>query len=317
MSGGIVQVVAPSRLHFGMLSVNQSGRRQFGGLGAMVEIPGLHLRVRPAERLEVAGLLAKRVRQIAERLEGAGGLKCHIEVIRAPREHIGLGTGTQLGMAIAAAVNALSGEPPLDAVELARRVGRGERSAIGVYGFAQGGLLFESGKMEDEAISPLVAREGLPEEWRFVLFCPHGKRGLSGDAERQAFAALPPVPLERSKMLERLARQVIIPAAREGNFADFSEGIYQFGYYAGMNFAHAQGGPFANRRLASLIGCAREMAVGGVGQSSWGPTLYAVCRNEAAANRFRDQLAQTPQGRNLEIWISRPNNTGARIEATG
>lgn len=314
MSNRSVQVTAPSRLHFGMLSVNRAGRRQFGGIGAMVDTPGLSLSIRPAEHLTTAGLLAERTQKIAQLLgDGRGGPRCRIEVTQAPREHIGLGTGTQLSMAVAAGLNALTGQPPLDAVELARRVARGERSAVGLYGFIHGGLLLEGGKTQADEISPLVARVDIPPQWRFVLICPRGETGLSGDAERQAFSALPPVPDERSTTLERLARDVLFPAAQRADFDAFSEAIYRFGYLAGLSFARQQGGPFAGKRLTSLVAMIRRLGIHGVGQSSWGPTLFALCRDEAAAADFRDRLLHASGDQDLETWISRPANRGARI----
>ncbi|NLY02179.1 MAG: hypothetical protein GXY83_39345 [Rhodopirellula sp.] len=314
MSSRSVRVFAPSRLHFGMLSIHRAGGRRFGGIGAMVDVPGLHIAVESARHLEVAGLLAERTRQIAERLAASGGeTQCRIEVIQAPREHIGLGTGTQLSMAVAAGLNALAGRPPLDAIQLARCVGRGERSAVGLYGFVHGGVLFERGKADGEEISPLVARVELPSEWRFVLLCPRGVVGLSGDAERQAFASLPPAPEERAAKLDRLARESLLPAAERADFDGFSDALYEFGYLAGLSFAQEQGGPFAGRRLASLVALARRFARG-VGQSSWGPTLFALCRDQQSAERFRQRILDATAGESLDTWISRANPCGARIE---
>ena len=68
------------------------------------------------------------------------------------------------------------------AVRLAELVGRGERSAIGTHGFAQGGLLVEGGKAAGESVSPLVSRLELPADWALVLLIDRGQRGLSGAA---------------------------------------------------------------------------------------------------------------------------------------
>src|SRR5215813_718317 len=107
MSYPLVEVTAPSRLHFGMFSFGQASARQFGGVGAMVDAPGLRLRVWPAERFWAEGPLAQRVEALAARLISAGQLTrppdCRIEVVGAPPEHIGLGTGTQLALAVVAA----------------------------------------------------------------------------------------------------------------------------------------------------------------------------------------------------------------------
>ncbi len=323
MTGRVVRVVAPSRLHFGMLSVNQPGVRHYGGVGAMIDAPGLEIVLRPAPRLETAGPLADRVRQAAllaaRSLPGGGGdpdsPACRIEVTRAPPLHVGLGTGTQLAMAVAAGLNALWDWPAMDAARLAQCVGRGHRSAIGLYGFVLGGLLYESGKAANEVVAPLVDRVDIPPAWRFVLVRPRDERGLSDEAERDAFADLPPVPPQWTEMLRKAATKRLLPAARQGDFVEFSEVLYWFGYAAGLSFAAEQGGAFAGPRLAALVAWIRERGVAGVGQSSWGPTLFAVVPDESAAAELAQRLRAHPDAGELEVTIASPDNRGARIES--
>ncbi len=69
-----IELWAPSRLHFGMFSFGHARARQFGGVGAMIDTPGLGLRGSPAERFEAAGPLADRVVVFAERVGRAWGL---------------------------------------------------------------------------------------------------------------------------------------------------------------------------------------------------------------------------------------------------
>lgn len=142
----------------------------------MIAEPGIRLRVRPAPTLGATGLLADRaldfVRRAATAMKLPSPPQCHLHIESAPREHIGLGTGTQLGMAVATAIHILAGEPLGLPGELAATAGRGKRSAIGAHGFAVGGLLVEAGKRQSEEISPLVARMELPAEWRVLLLLP-------------------------------------------------------------------------------------------------------------------------------------------------
>ncbi len=317
----VVRVVAASRLHFGMLSVNQPQVRRYGGLGAMVDAPGLELVIRPAARLEASGPLADRAlsaARLAARCFGAsdetGGPACRIDVLRTAPLHVGLGTGTQLAMAVAAGLNAWLEVAPLPPEQLAQCVGRGKRSAIGLYGFAHGGLLYETGKSTEEEIAPLVNRVELPTEWRFVLVRPMCQCGLSGEAERDAFARLPPVPVERTETLYREAADRLMPAAAAGRFDDFSESLYQFGYLAGLGFAERQGGAFHGERLASLVERIRSCGVRGVGQSSWGPTLFALVPNDSAVAEFLERFGRHEDARSLELTVAIPQNEGARIE---
>ena len=139
-----VDIVAPSRLHFGLLSFGHSVGKQYGGVGVMVKQPSLHIRISPATEFTVTGPLSERVIEFVDRWSQAecGGQRpsCRVDVKQAPRCHIGLGSGTQLGMSLACGLNRLLDRNDTSPVQLARSIGRGRRSAIGTYGFIQGGL---------------------------------------------------------------------------------------------------------------------------------------------------------------------------------
>jgi beta-ribofuranosylaminobenzene 5'-phosphate synthase len=311
-----VQVTAPSRLHFGLLSFGGEGR-QFGGVGATIERPAVELVVRRNDRLKVRGPLAARADEFARRWAAFHKLPSepafHVEVTAAPREHAGLGVGTQLGLSVAAALNALFDMPPSSPAELALSVGRGLRSAVGTYGFVHGGLIAERGKLASEPLSPLDCRLELPAEWRFVLVCPREAKGLSGTAERRAFGTLPNVaPQITGRLIEEL-RERMLPAAAQARFDEFSESVYQFGRLAGMCFADKQGGPYNGPQLTALVETIRALGVRGVGQSSWGPTLFALLPDEPAATEFLRRLNDRCSSDNLETWVSAPNNHGARV----
>ena len=320
-----IEVLAPSRLHFGMIALKPRRGRRYGGVGAMIQTPGLRLTIREAPGLEAAGPMRGRALRAARLAwtndpacpDPAEEPRCRIEVCQSPPQHVGLGSGTQLAMAVAAGLAAFFDRPAPDAAVLARRVGRGQRSAIGLYGFFEGGLLFEGGKTPSEEVSPLVARVALPEAWRFVLVRPRGQRGLSDVAERKAFARLPPVPPERTAALRQLAAEVLLPAAAAGRFDEFSESLYRFGYEAGLSFAAWQGGAFAGPRLTALVQAIRDLGVRGVGQSSWGPTLLALLPSADEAAEFLLRLRQSSWAADLELTVTAPANRGASIAVRG
>src|SRR6185437_13558521 len=111
------------------------------------------------------------------------------EVREAIPSHAGLGSGTKLGLAIARGVAELAGLAPRPE-QLAEASGRGARSSVGSWTFAAPGVVLEDGVTGSGAISPLVARHPVPDEWRCVLALPRDGQGLSGDAEERFFAAL-------------------------------------------------------------------------------------------------------------------------------
>ena len=73
-----------------------------------------------------------------------------------------------------------------------------------------------------------------------------------------------------------MAGAAILPAAEAGDLEAFGEAVHEFNRRAGEPFAAAQGGPYASPAVAGLIGELRQLGVAGVGQSSWGPTVFAV-----------------------------------------
>jgi beta-RFAP synthase len=226
--------------------------------------------------------------------------------------HRGLGGGTQLALAVAAGVYQLEGRSP-DIVHLAAMVDRGRRSAVGSHGFVHGGLIWEKGRLGDR-LAPLAARVPVPEEWRIVLVSPRHARGRAGAGERQAFAALPPVPEATTERLIELAERQILPAAEGADFARFADAVYEYGRLAGQCFAAVQGGPYASAEIAGCVAAIRDRVVSGVGQSSWGPTVFAVVGSASDAAALAQSLADRPPAADLDIQIAAPDNRGALVE---
>lgn len=304
----MTRVTAPARLHFGLLNVPgdpDPTRRAFGGVGLMIDQPAVVVSVRPASAWQFEGPLASRAQEFALRfvtgLPEADRRPFQVLVERCPAEHSGLGVGTALGLAVGKSLAVECGFAELSAVDLAARVGRGQRSAVGVHGFDHGGLIVEAGKLPGEALSPLVARVDLPDEWRVVVFTPVGGGAWHGSREQGAFdAARPGATAE----LCRVALQGILPAATTGDLAAFGDAVHEYNRLAGQPFAAEQGGVYAGEEVAALVGRLRGWGVRGAGQSSWGPSVFAVVKSEAAGRALVAELRQSGQA-----WVSR---VGAR-----
>lgn len=315
-----ILVTAPSRLHFGLLSFGNPDVRQFGGVGVMIDRPGLTLRIHAADRFETAGPLQDRLRDAAlqwlESSDEVKELRCQVELTSAPRLHAGLGVGTQLALAVATGLNAFHHLATPAAEDLATSVGRGLRSAVGTYGFVAGGLIAERGKLPAETISPLLERVALPSHWRFVLVSPPGSVGLSGTTEQVAFEQLPPVPLAVTERLTCIMCDRILPAAKTANFSEFSDAVYDFGFLAGSCFESVQGSAYNGTALENLVKHIRGIGVRGVGQSSWGPTIYSICENESSAIALADNLRAEGWCNEGDLLIAAPDNQGARVSST-
>jgi beta-ribofuranosylaminobenzene 5'-phosphate synthase len=316
----LVHVVAPSRLHFGLWSVGSASPRQFGGVGAMIEQPELRLKISEAASLTATADSADRAIGYARRWAEFHNLpppQCCIEISATSPGHVGLGSGTQLGLSVAAGLNALAGLPSQSPQELAQSVGRGLRSAVGTYGFVFGGLIVEQGKLPDEPISPLDCRIDLPGHWRFALVRPKQLVGLAGDVEAEAFGALPSVPPAVTEELIAEVSQRLVPAAATDDFPLFAESLYRYGRMSGEIFSARQGGPYNGPIVTSIIEQIRRLGHIGVGQSSWGPTVYVALPSQEAAEQLVLELGAQINSADLEMMISPPCNRGAQITVCG
>ncbi len=325
-------VRTPSRLHFGLLGLadaapwpNREGAptlpgRAFGGVGLMVQDPGLELCLSPAATWGATGPLAERALAFAHTYAASVrqdhpdvALPCqHILIETAAPEHAGLGTGTQLGLATALALATAweLGEP---VGVLARRGGRGLRSALGVHGFERGGLLVEAGKRSADDLAPLVAHAAFPEDWRVVLVLPAQASGLHGPSEREAFARLAQKPAD-ARQTEALCRLVLLgllPALAEHDLATFGEALYDFNARSGELFAPVQGGLYVSPVVAEIVAFVRGVGVPGVGQSSWGPTVFAVVEGDDHAGDLAARLRNRFDLTDAEIIVTKALNRGA------
>ncbi len=262
----MIRIRTPSRLHFGLLSLPSDEaagwpthdasaalpRRHFGGAGLMIERPGIDLTVEPAASWSADGPGAERALAFAQRCSTAAGItgSFHVRIAAAAPEHAGLGTGTQLGLAVARALAEITQQKDRDAVTLAQLVGRGRRSALGVHGFAAGGFLVEAGKRDPDTIAPLVGRWEFPAEWSVLLIVPRGKQGTHGTRELDAFADLSRRPADdrTTEILSRIVLLGLIPALLERDLPTFGESLHDFNRRVGTLFQPAQGDIYSDPR---------------------------------------------------------------------
>ena len=285
-------VEAPARLHFGVLDLRGGLGRWFGGIGAAAPAPSLLVSVQPHDRLEVSGVDGERAAEFARRFLSRHGLRsgARIAVHRALPPHAGLGSGTQLALAVARALAELSGIAS-DVSGLASAVGRAERSAVGTWTFAGGGLVLEGGRRAGStAAAPLLARILFPSTWHCVVAVPDAAPGISGAAEAEALAALPPPPEGEVERVAHLVLMALLPALAEADLGRFGGALNAIQAITGRWFAPAQGGTFAPGPSAELVRRMAEWGAPGVGQSSWGPAVYGIVDGEAAGQRLAERV---------------------------
>lgn len=314
----VVRVSAPSRIHFGLLRFEKQEGASFGGLGMMIDHPRVVVELQAAIQWHAEGPMAERALEFArlavDSCQQANERPIHVRVCTAPPPHSGLGAGTQLALAIARGVGELLQFPPLDAAGLAASVDRGKRSAVGSHGFLRGGLIWEVGRKPADMLGSLASRRRIPDQWRVLLFTLPQRPGLHGAREVAAFDSLPPVPSVVSDELRCLAEQSILPAAENSDFDAFAEAVHDYGRLSGSCFTAVQGGSFASPAIGNFVDQLREQGIRGVGQSSWGPTVFAFAPNEVKACEYVQRVQRQSQDFATDIAIVAADNLGATTE---
>lgn len=314
-SGLCVTVVAPARLHMGFLDMGGSLGRKFGSIGVGINEIASRLTFVGADTLTAEGPGLERAIAAAEKFSAAVGRPCPaaIRIEQAIPGHVGLGSGTQLGLAVGVGLSRLYGMP-LSARDIAPLMERGARSGIGIAVFDQGGLVVDGGRGERTIIPPVLSRLEMPPEWRFIIILDHRDQGLHGSAELEAFQALPVFPAEEAARLCHWLLMRGLPAVAEGDLRGFGAVITELQRSVGDHFSPAQGGRFTSRHVDSALGFLASRGAVGIGQSSWGPTGFCLVENLAMAEALlaeaRARFGDRPE---LEFLIGTARNQGAEV----
>lgn len=310
-----VFVESPARLHFGVLDLRGAFGRWFGGIGAAAPAPTLLLSARPADTLTVSGEDAVRAADFARRFvvqyDVPGGAELCVH--RALPAHAGLGSGTQLALAVARALAELH-MIEVDMPELARAMGRACRSAIGTWTFAAGGLVVEGGRRHArDRCGPLLMRMPFPRTWRCVVAVPNGVSSISGADEEAAFTELPPPPVREAERVAHLVLMGLLPALAEADLQTFGSALSEIQRLTGTWFASVQGGAFARGPSAELVRRMAECGASGAGQSSWGPAVYGIVDGEDEGRRLADRAREMLDGVGGSVYHGPFPSEGARV----
>ncbi|WP_255195345.1 beta-ribofuranosylaminobenzene 5'-phosphate synthase family protein [Halorarius litoreus] len=320
----MTRVSAGARLHAGFQNLSLAHERLYGGVGVALAEPRVTVEAHPTEGVDCPDpLVTEYASRVCEVLDVPGAAVTVEETL--PR-HVGLGSGTQLALATLAAIaGAYDHEPRVR--ERAPALGRGGRSGVGVAGFEAGGFVVDAGHPTERfttdrpadgawTVPPVVARHTLPDDWRFLVVLPEATTGRSGEDEDASMRSVveradPGIADELATLLVRR----LLPAAAAGQFDDFAGALAAFGRLNGAWYADEQGGVY-RPPAGELVERLREShAVGGVGQSSWGPAVYGLTTIDRAAEACEAATAALDRvGVDGEVLLACPADRGARIE---
>ncbi len=288
-----VTVIAPARLHMGFIDLSGALGRHFGSIGLALNEINTQLTISAADSLQVSGPCAARalkcIRQFCTLLDVPEQL--NISIATAIPEHIGLGSGTQMALAVGAALNAFYGLG-LSVRDIAQLSDRGARSGIGIGIFEKGGLVVDGGRGPDTKTPPMIAQMSVPEDWRFILVFDQRGQGLHGEQEVSAFQQLPAFPQSQAERLCYLLLMQALPALAEQDLDKFGEVITLLQQAVGEHFAPVQGGVFTSPDVAAAMASLAAQGAVALGQTSWGPTGFCAVANPQRAAELLAKLQQ-------------------------
>lgn len=305
-----VEVTTCARLHMGFFDLNGGIGRRYGSMGLSLNAPHTRILVSIGDSPELPEYIERSARALLQYF----GIQTPIQIQIAeeiPR-HAGLGSGTQMALAIGAALSHLF-DLKLSLREIAQCIGRGARSGIGVGTFASGGLVVDGGVNASKQVPPIIAHHTFPEDWRVLLIFDHQFVGVHGQAETQAFKVLSDKSLVSTQQLSHQVLMQGLPALVEQDLPAFGQVVSALQTYNGDYFAPVQGGRYASRLVSEVLNDLNAHGIEAVGQSSWGPTGFAIFPNQAAAESQLQRLQTAFPHAQLGWQICAANNTGARI----
>ncbi len=309
-----ITISAPARLHLGFVGLQDHTASEFGALGLAIDRPQTVVEACRHASWKVSGLVQDKVERIRQRLAAAMVLDVplHLNVVESIPEHIGLGSGTQLAMALATACTGINGLS-IKSEELSGLLGRGTRSGIGTAAFTKGGFLVDCHATSPNQARAISKRIEFPHEWRFILVYDDGYQGIHDQSELDAFKNLGALSHERSADLHALLMTQVLPALEARDIASFGQAITAIQYKVGDFFAPVQGGRFLSVRVADVLDYALRNGAAGIGQSSWGPTGFILVESESAARVLQNRLQDCIGDHEIHLQALRARNTGASV----
>lgn len=314
-----VTVTVPARLHLGFFDLHGGLGRRFGGIGVAISDLQTCIAIERASATEITGTESDRVERYLDIMRRELGLVGghRITILEAVPAHAGLGSGTQLALAVAAAVRRLH-DLPLDVAADAIRLDRGARSGVGVGLFHHGGLVVDGGRGPAMRPAPVIGRIPVPESWCILVILDPSRQGKHGVAEIAAFEKLPPFSADLAAHLCRLVLMKALPSLAEQDLAGFGSAITEIQERLGDYYAPAQGGSrFMSPDVAAVLDALARAGATGIGQSSWGPTAFAFAPSRAEAERMAAVARRHPSAHALDIRICVGLNRGAELVAHG
>lgn len=324
----IVRIKTSGRLHLGFMDLNGNLGRLYGSIGVSLSGPCTEISVKKHRHLAIQNAndnLAQRISASVKEFSKHYRTNSNvlIQVHKSIPEHKGLGSGTQLALAISTAMANLYGIETT-ACDLSKVMGRGKRSSIGLQSFEHGGLIIDAGKKMDHngnltsAPPETLFRFDFPDEWKFIVVVPDEKQGLSGEQEKKAISKLKPSKGISEKIC-RLVMMQLLPSFMTRDIEKFGGALSELDHQTGLFFKPVQGGIYCEKLSHKLVKHLLGSGAYGAGQSSWGPTIYGLTLHDES-DLLADKMKYYLEKHKIKgsVMIASVCNSGAeiRMEAT-
>ncbi|MHA1651604.1 MAG: beta-ribofuranosylaminobenzene 5'-phosphate synthase [Candidatus Helarchaeota archaeon] len=328
-----LKIVTPCRLHFGLIDLNGQIGRIDGGLGVALNEPNVIIDAEKNKsttyNLEIhnsPGYSHAEIEELTRNLIKLLNIDDNVflQITSNIPAHVGLGSKTQLSLAISKALCLLNNIEKTP-YELARLTSRAGTSRIGLTAFERGGFIvdgghsFGKGQQKETYLpssaskappAPVLYWEPVPEDWYFVVTIPHIKRGAHGSEEIDIFQTNCPIALNDVKTICHIILMKILPSMKEKRIESFGQGIYEL-QSIGFKKIEVE---LQDEIVSQLIKFCRENGAAGSGMSSFGPTVFAIIKGLSNAQKLRQKIEKFLKNQyEADIFITNVNNTGAHI----
>ena len=329
-----VRITTPCRIHLSLIDENGYTGRVDGGVGLMLDQPNVVLEVSNSAdefAIECHRYYRESVHVINEKASKVFKLfhinnkNFHFNLLRYYPSHVGLGSKTQLSLAIGTAISKLKNmDIPIE--EITKMVERGGTSGIGWRGFETGGFIVDGGHdygigKEKENFLPssasgsanpalTISKYNIPENWRFVLVIPNVKPGAYGEEEVDIFKKYTPIPRDEVNEVSHQILMKMLPGILRNDLQCFGEGLKRI---QSIGFKKIEIS-LQKQIVKDLLKLFEKIGVKAYGMSSFGPSILGITDSDEEAEKLKETVEKHLNGIGGHIYLCRPNNTGAKIE---
>jgi beta-ribofuranosylaminobenzene 5'-phosphate synthase len=323
----MILVEASARIHMGFYNF-LTDEVAYGDLGVAIDAPKVVVKLSRigSDKVVIVNRSGVEVSDIIDALSKVFNLQgLSIEILSAIPRHIGLGSTTQTLLALAYGISKALGLK-YSVRELAVKFCRGRDSGVGIAVFEKGGFVVNSGRrltphgkvLCPESVNDLpqtIFRAPVPRGWSFILFIPRRRRGFDEVSERRAMDIPIELPKDLQFELYKLVFLHMLPAILRRDIDVFGKALTKLQLIVGEYFSKYQGGVFCCEEVELIARSMLEYGAKGVGQSSWGPTVYGIVEGYAKAKKILNSVLKLVERRGIEVdyMIVKGRNKGAEV----